>query len=525
MTAKVCTIPELRFHDDTQYKALRNVAPLGFQIAYYTRQRPSVWPLCFGSTSGGETCTGVHMSRILRSVVAGICLLIFAAAAHAQTEVVGTSASETAAFGTAGQTFGPFPWSALGITASASVTPGTLDVQTGGSTSFNLPSGAVTPGESFVPGSTVLDLGYTPGFKGSSISGAPAASGTLSSAFQYNLGPLGSGTVPLVNATVPVLGLGTANVNTDLDNGLGVAALSQATGTAPAGLTLNAQAQVCFIVCATVASASISFDVSGQTSQNVIATPTVTYGDYVWESKTQTWSSSAVFVPGAAGEIANVFTDPSGLGLTNGQTFYFNFLPAVQVNMPVVNTAEVAVPASITASYDIFGFGGSETWPLGNLYSLSTGGSFDFNPTFNGSEFYSIPLVYENNPNCLPGEVCSPFFNVGPGGPTTTNGGGTVPGGSGPDGCGSILLDCNINVPDNPPTPDGYSNTPPILPGPTFNSPDPCEPAGVALPPGATCNTIVNQTTGIPTPEPGGVALLGLGLVGLAIMSRRRLCS
>jgi hypothetical protein len=465
------------------------------------------------------------MSRILQSIVMGICLFVFAEAAHAQTVDVGTSASETAAFGTAGQSFGPFPWSALGITASASVTPGTLDVQTGGSTSFNLASGAVTPGESFVPGSTVLDLGYTPGFKGSSISGAPAASGNLSSAFQYNLGPLGSGTVPLVNKTVDVLGLGTANINSGLNNGLGVASLSQATGTAPVGLTLSAQADVCFPFCVTVASASITFSVSGQTSQNVLATPTVQYGDYVWESTSQTWSSSAVFVPGAAGEIPNLFTDPSasGLSLTNGETFYYNFLPAVQVTMPVVNTAVVSVPADITAAYNVFGVSGSETWPLGPLYSLGTGGGFDFNPTFYGSNFYSIPLVYESNPNCFPGEVCAPFYNVGPDGPTTTTGGGTVPGDMGPNGCGITIIGCSLNVPDNPPN---VGNPPPATdPGPMFNNPtDPCEPAGVALPPNATCQTTLTQTPGVPTPEPSGVALLGVGLVGLAIVSRRRLC-
>lgn len=463
------------------------------------------------------------MSVGLRTACATICLLLAAATASAQTESVGTSASETAAYGTASQGFGPFPWSDLGITASASVTPGTLSVQTGGSTSFDLPAGTVTPGEFFNPGSTTLNLGYTPGFAGSSISGAPAASGNLNSSFVYNLGPLGSGTVPIVNATVPVVGLGTANLNSGLNSGIGIASLSQSTSTAPAGLTLTAQAQVCFIVCATVASASISFDVQGQTSQNVLATPTATYGDLVWESTTQTYSptDSFTFVAGAGGDIANVFKAPTGLSLTSGETFYYNFLPVVQVNMPVVNTAEVAVPASITASYDILGAGGSETFPLGDLYSLATGGGFDFNPEFFGSEFYSIPLVYTA---CQPNTIaCFPSYEVpGGGGSTTTNGGGTVPGDMGPNGC-LVIIDCVNNVPLNPPTTGGGGNGGPLGPGPMFNNPDPCEPAGVALLPGYTCNTTLTQTPGMPTAEPNSGGLLTIGVLALGIVWRRRL--
>jgi hypothetical protein len=474
-------------------------------------------------------CPGVYMNRILRSIVMGVCLLVFAAAAHAQTVSVGTSASETAAYGSAGQSFGPWPWSALGVTASSSVSPGTLDVQTNGSTVFNLPTGTVTSGESFVPGSTVLDLGYNPGFTKSSISAAPTASSNLNANLVYNLGPFGSGTDNLLNVTTPVLGLGTANINGGLNNGIGISSLSQTTTGASGGLTLSAQAQACFIVCVTVASVSASFDVSAQTSQTVIATPTVTYGDLVWESTSQTYSASdsPVFVPGIAGNILNTFTAPSAsLGLTNGETFYYNFLPVVEVNMPVDNTAEVAVPASITASYDVLGVSGSETWPLGNLYSYTTGGSFDFDPNFYAGNFYSVPLVY-GAPSCPAfGIACFPatYTVPGGGGNPVSNPSGGVPNDMGPDGCGITYIGCNINVPNGPGT---TGNPPPSTdPGPSFTNPtDPCEPAGVALPADYTCNTTFNQTPIPPTPEPSGVALLAVGLVGLAIISRRRLCS
>jgi hypothetical protein len=468
------------------------------------------------------------MNRIPRVVVASIYLLVFGVAAHAQTVDVGTGASETAAYGSAGQNFGPWPWSALGVTASSSVSPGTLNVQTGGSTAFNLPSGTVTSGESFVPGSTVLNLGYTPGFTGSSISGAPAASSNLNANLVYNLGPFGSGTDNLLNVTTPVVGLGTANINNGLNNGIGISSLSQTTTGASGGLTLSAQAQACFIFCVTVASVSASFDVSAQTSQTVIATPTVTYGDLVWESTTQTYSASdgPVFVPGVGGSIANTFTaPPASLGLTNGETFYYNFLPAVEVNMPVDNTAEVAVPASITASYDVLGISGSETWPLGNLYSYTTGGGFDFNPDFYAGNFYSIPLVY-GAPYCPPaGIACfgATYTVPGGGGNPVSNPSGGIPSDMGPNGCGDVIIGCNVNVPNGPGTTG--NPPPPTDPGPMFNNPtDPCEPVGVALLPGETCKQTFNQMPLTPTPEPEGIALLAIGLVGLAIMSRRRLC-
>lgn len=471
---------------------------------------------------------GYDMNKILRSIFTGICLLVFAAAAHAQTVDVGTTSSGAYSYSSAGQSFGPWPWSALGVTASSSVSPGTLDVQTGGSTAFDLAPGAVTGGESFVPGSTVLDLGYNPGFKGSSISAAPTASSNLNANLVYNLGPFGSGTDNLLNVTTPVVGLGTANVNSDLNNGIGIASLSKTTTGASGGLTLSAQAQACFIFCVTVASVSASFDVSAQTSQTVVATPTVTYGDLVWESTTQTYSSSDhfTFVPGVGGNIANTFTAPTGLGLTNGETFYYNFLPVVEVNMPVDNTAEVAVPASITASYDVLGISGSETWPLGNLYSYTTGGAFDYNPDFYGSNFYSVPLVY-GAPSCpFAGATCFPatYTVPGSGGNPVSNPSGGIPSDMGPNGCGDVIVGCDVNVPNGPGTTG--NPPPPMDPGPMFNNPtDPCEPAGVALLPGETCKQTFNQTPGVPTPEPEGIALLGIGLVGLAIMSRRRLCS
>jgi hypothetical protein len=457
------------------------------------------------------------MRTILRSILGICCLSALSVAGQAQSVTVGTSYSETATYSANGQTAGPFPWSDLGITASATIAPGMLNVSTGGSTTYKLDT-TVGSGESFVPGSTVLNLGYTPNFTGS-FSTPVAATGNLSSNFVYNIGPF-SGSDPLIS-----VGLATGGENKSLssalDSGIGAVGASQNVSGPGIAAGVGVQAQACFIVCATVASASLSFNVGSQIQQNVVATPIVTYGDLVWESKTQTYSptDSFTFVPGAAGNVANTFiAPPASLGLTSGETFYYNFLPVIEVNMPVVNTAEVNVPASITASYDIFGAGGSQNFPLGNLYSLGAAGAFDFDPTFNAGSFYSVPLEYQAA-HCVAIACFGATYTTpsGGGGPTVDTPGGGVPGDSGP--CGPVIVDCNLNVSTTPEPPGGYGNMNmgPLFPG---GSGPVCGPAGTAF--AGECVNMVNQTPDIPTPEPGSAALLSLGLLGLGYLTLRK---
>lgn len=469
----------------------------------------------------------MRMSRILRSITTAFCVLVFAMAASAQVVTVNTTAGATAIYGSVSQSFGPFPFSDFGIEASANVGQGILNVTTGGTTTFKLPPGSVTSSEFFTPGVTTLNLGYTPNWAGS-FSAAPAATGNLSSGFYYNLGPLGSGTDNILSASVPVLGLGTGHLTSSLNNGSpATETISQTTSTLPVGFGVTAKAQVCFFVCATVASASLSLSVSAQTSQTVSASPTVKYGDLVWEtlgSPSYSPSDSFTMVTGSSGNIANTFEGlTGGLHPTSGQTVYFNFLPVVYLTMPVSNSAELSVPASITASYEILGAGGSETFPLGDLYDLSTGATeFDFDANFYGSEFYDIPLIYTET--CAAVACFPPTFETPSSGSPVgmTTGGGTVPSGTGP--CGATLTGCILNVPGEPgATPGGYGYVNGNL-GDLFpNTGDPCEPAGVALPTGYTCQGGV--TTMGPTPEPGTFVLWGIGLLGLVMLTRRKLCS
>lgn len=460
------------------------------------------------------------MRAVLTRIPFLVCLSVFAASAGAQTVTVGTGASETATYGTTSQSFGPFPWTDLGITASASVTPGTMNVQTGGSTSYTLDS-TVTSGESFVAGTTTLNLGYTPGWTGSFASTPPAATGGLNSQFVYHVGPF-NGSDTLLNVPLAVPGANGASLSSSLNAAVvSPPVVSQQTASGPGvSAGVGIQAQACFIGCVTVASASVSFNIGSQIQQTVLATPIATYGNLVWESTSQTFSPTAVFVAGSLGNVADTFhAPPSSLGLTSGQTFYYNFLPAVQLTMPVTNDAQVALPASITASYDIFGDSGSQTWPLGNLYTLDTGGeSFDFNPTFYASNFYSIPLEYQAA-YCPPaGIACfGATYTVegGGGNPVTTTGGG-VPSDGGP--CGGSLIDCMVSVPVGPGSPGGYGDTPtnPLFPGDPSTG-DICGPVGT--PYAGQCINQITQTGGVP--EPGTLSLALLALAGTLALSRR----
>ena len=465
------------------------------------------------------------MRSVRACLVVAIPLLGVAAVASAQTITDGTGASEVVSFGSVSQSGGPFPWSDLGITANANVTPGTLNVQTGGSTAFKLTT-TFTAGQVLTAGDP-FNVGYNPGWTGQ-FNSAPAASGGFSSQFVYNLGPF-SGSETILNVPLSVPGATTGHLSSSLNSSIfsPPVSVSQNVGGPGVSLTATLKAQGCFIVCVTVASASLGFNVGTQIQQSILAQPIIQYGDIVWESTTPTYSASdhPTFVPGFSGSVMNTLAAPSGLA--TGDTFYFNVLPAIQLNMPVIDSADVAVPASITASWDIFGAGGSENWPLGDLYELGGAGEFDFNPEFYGSEFYSLPLIYTSaycaQIACFPATYTVP--GSGSGNPVNTPTGGGVPGDSGP--CGAdTLVTCGLTVTPTPGNDTGYGNMPtnPLFP------PGDCGPAGALGPAGYPWSDYCYNNDLPPTlqtsqtvPEPDTLALLALGSLGVFLQSRRRL--
>ncbi len=460
------------------------------------------------------------MLSIRVGAIAAVASAIVSIAAQAQTIVVGTNAEETASYGTTSQGFGPFPWSDLGLTASASVTPGALSVTTGGATTYSFAS-TVTAGENFVPGSTVLNLGYNAAWTGGFAS-TSAATAHLASNFQYNFGPI-SGNASLLNVPLSLSG-NSGNLAASVNASVASPVTAQQSGSGPGvNPTLNLQAQACFIGCVTVASASIGANIGTHLQETVIATPTVTYGDLVWASKTPSYSPSdpSTFVAGGVGKVANVFAaPPASLGLSSGQSFYYNILPVVELAMPVANSAQVAVPATIHASWDVFGASGSENWPLGNLYALNTGKeTFDFDPTFNGGSFYSIPLEYTAG-ECVTVLRClQATYTVlpGSGGSSVETQSGGVPGDGGP--CADIVSGCEVDVPLGSSSTGGYggSNLGPLIPGDPSNS-EICGPVGT--PYAGECISRVNLTSSVP--EPPTALLCAAGLFGVAMARRGR---
>src|ERR1022692_1464658 len=94
-----------------------------------------------------------------------LALWAIATVAVGQTVSVGTGSSVSASYGGVTQTAGPVPRGDLGISATASVSPGDLNVATGGSTAFTL-TNPLSAGQQVGAG-TVLNVAYTPGWTGS----------------------------------------------------------------------------------------------------------------------------------------------------------------------------------------------------------------------------------------------------------------------------------------------------------------------------------------------------------------------
>jgi hypothetical protein len=457
-------------------------------------------------------------------IASAAAIWALAATAVGQNITVGTGSSVSASYGEAFQTAGPFPWSDLGINATATVAPGDLNVATGGSTSFTL-ANPLSAGEQVSTG-TVLNVNYTPGWTGSVAQGS--VTGNVNSSFVYNIGPI-SGSSNLINVPVSSASSPTQDLAASLNAGAGSSASTSVSGSGPsatAGFSLEARA--CAFVCVTLASANLGVTVGTQVQQSVTVSPTVTYGDLVWISTTPTSHYSAgdpqAFIAGSGGTIANPLGNFSGLGLTTGQTFYYNMMPEVKLDLAVTSQAQLSLPASITASYSVFGVGGSQSFPLGNLYTLGTGDeSFDVGTTFHENDYYSVKMVYEPGPIGLAGPSSSAVVAGDYTGQLVPLSGDTLPSDTGL--CAGMPIGCSLSLPGGPGTMTGYGTQPvgPLIPG-DQGSGEPCAPAGTPFA-GSCINQVIASGGPMSAPEidlTSGAGAMLLLLGGLTVVRGRR---
>lgn len=403
---------------------------------------------------------------------------------------VNTNGSASINYPLFSQSAGPFPWTDIGIKVGANVTSGSLNATVGGSTAFGLNT-SLTNNQAFIPGSTVLDLGYNPGWTGSV---STHANGNLNAALSYGIGPI-NGSIPIMNT----------NLNTSASGNLGFNLNSVTSGTAHGGATtptysLNGTLEAPF----DLARVTLSLGAAAHLDQNVSWSPTVTYGDWVWYSTTPTYSAAdnPTFIAGNGGHVLDTFTNPSGLGLSAGDTFYMNILPAVDLSLGLGNGADISVPVNFDVNGQVFGDGFNYNFPLGNLYNLSTGtDTTNVTGTWYGSDFYSIPLTFDTACT-FAGVPCDSSYI----GPTGTNPG------SGTTGIPNNLL---------PPPTITLSSWPDGVTGPGTTPNGALFPNGNCSPfDGSVCFQNLRFTQ---TPEPTSLLLLLSGLAGTwKMVSRKR---
>ncbi|MGA8033375.1 MAG: PEP-CTERM sorting domain-containing protein, partial [Casimicrobiaceae bacterium] len=362
----------------------------------------------------------------------------------------------------------------------------------------------------FIPGTTQVNLGYTPGWSGSM---STSATGSLGVNFGYSFGPI-SGSVPLLTDTMTT-GASALDLSGGLNSGSSVTSSMSTPGLAIGG-GLSASMQAFCPFCVTVASASVSYHVGSQVTQNLGVNPNVTYGDLVWYSNGSN-TTSVVNIVGGGGSVTNTFMAPSlaTLGLpSGGGTFDMNILPYAALSLGVANEAVVSIPASVGYSYNVLGAtgGGSVS---GNLYALSTGvQDFTAAGTWYAPDVYSVELqaacttdsfavdcsygtISANDPLLLLGSGGIPIdvpLSKGPVGPLSGGGGSS-----------------------------DFPNLGPLVPGDTGCVPGTvcnlsCPPNSAGVP---QCITTVTITR---VPEPSTFSLLAAALIGIALArpSRRK---
>ena len=224
-------------------------------------------------------------------------------------ETVVTNSSATATYSPATGSAGPYPFSNLGVGASASL-GADVGANVAGSTVFHFPS--INAGQTYTA-TTGFGYNYAPSWSGGVVNAHAGLSANVN--FVYNLGPF-SGNDSIFSTSVDSYASGAIGGGSTL------------TGGSANGLGYGPSYTYTLGESAVLASASVGITVGLNQQAAVSYAPTLEYGYYNWVNTTGGLSAAdtVTFHGVSGGPLSYVF--PDGLqSIAGSQDFYDNFLP------------------------------------------------------------------------------------------------------------------------------------------------------------------------------------------------------
>jgi hypothetical protein len=437
----------------------------------------------------------MKIKLIIPALASLLAAHVLAPSADAQTTIkVSTASTGSASYNPFSGSAGPFPFSNFGVSASANLGGTEVSLNTGGLTSFLLPS--FTNGEILNPGGAGGAVGYTPHWTGSLGDSSILAA---SASFNYNIGPF-SGSNTIFNQ----------NLNNNLGGSLasgGALTAGSATSFANGNLFSFGYSQTAFL-----ASASATINVGLQYQSGLSWNPTATYGVNSWISSTPDSAASGPIITQSVPNGTLNYTVPGAVSAAPGEQLYLNLQPTVTFNAQIDPSSVVSAP--LTGNLNVSAFGDTilnYNFPIADPFSLPISyGQWDASTSWASSQVLSIPVEEEflagGQSGCPLGQRCAQYvvdepsftFGVLPTGNGDVNnlvGGSTL-------GAWNPLLNGNgLVAPICDPS------------GTCYASNDPNLPVGSAS--AAVISDMQVGTTA--TPEPTSLVLILAGLVACAL--------